>query len=81
MSKINTLLLLIFADLYLKNKGKHENITTQSICLSFRTAPIENQRYISTIVYLKFRLIMKDQEYVLELSKFFERLTKPILFL
>ena len=49
--------------------------------LSLRIAPIENQRYISIIVYLKFRLIMKDQEYVLELSKFFERLTKPILFL
>jgi len=30
MSKINTLLLLIFADLYLNNKGKHEKITTES---------------------------------------------------
>ena len=49
--------------------------------LSLRTAPIENQRDIAIIVDLKSRFTMKDEEHVLELSKFFERLTKPILFL
>ena len=71
MSKINTLLLLIFADLYLENKGKHKNITTQRIGLSLRTAPIENQRDVAITVDLKSRLIMKDEEKVLEPYKFF----------
>ena len=39
--------------------------------LSLRTAPTENQCYIAIIVDLKSRFTMKDEEHVLELSKFF----------
>ena len=39
--------------------------------LSLRTAPTENERYIAIIVDLKSRLIRKDEESVLELSKIF----------
>jgi hypothetical protein len=59
-------LLLILADLYLKNKEKHENITTQGPWPFF-----EHQRYIVIIVDLKSRLIMKDEERFLALSKNF----------
>jgi len=59
-------LLLILADLYLKNKEKHENITTQGLWPFFG-----HQRYIAIIVDLKSRLIMKDEERFLALSKIF----------